>query len=212
MPFDFLFQASTYYQSPKLNTWSLAFVSIILLGVIINSTSAGPNVGPLQHSWLGLTILQLSAIPAFGPRGRLTSYIGSYFFLRNTSGVLQKEIDHRRGEMFRVPFLDHWEVVVTSKKIINELAQAHDNDLSAIDAVADVLQTEFTMGPSIKYDQYHVGVIGSTMTRNLVARFDDVYDEIACSCEDVIRDRIKGDCKVTELHSSRSVTNSTFFL
>lgn len=101
---------------------------------------------------------------------------------------------------------------MTSKKIINELAQAHDDDLSVIDAVADVLQTEFTMGPSIKYDQYHVGVIGSTMTRNLVARFDDVYDEIACSCEDVIRDRTKGDCRVTKLHSSRFVTNNTFFV
>ncbi|KAF8961742.1 cytochrome P450 [Flammula alnicola] len=95
--------------------------------------------------------------------------------------------------MFRVPFLDHWEVVVTGKKFINELAQAHDDDLSVTDAVADVLQTEFTMGASIKYDQYHVGVIGSTMTRNLVARFDDVYDEIACACEDVIHDRTKED-------------------
>ncbi|KNZ74014.1 hypothetical protein J132_08668 [Termitomyces sp. J132] len=88
--------------------------------------------------------------------------------------------------MFRVPFLDHWEVVVTEKKFINELAQAQDKDLSVIDAVADVLQTEFTMGHSIKYDQYHVGVIGSTMTRNLVARFDDVYDKISCACKDTI--------------------------
>jgi hypothetical protein len=101
---------------------------------------------------------------------------------------------------------------VTSKKFINELAQAHDDELSATDAVADVLQTEFTMGPSIKYDQYHVGVIGSTMTRNLIARFDDVYDEIACSCEDVIRDRTKGDCRVIKLHSSGFVTNNTFFV
>ncbi|KAG6887515.1 hypothetical protein C0995_014711 [Termitomyces sp. Mi166 len=135
----------------------------------------------------------LNAIPAFGPRGRLTSYIGSYLFLSNTCGVLEKEIARRQGEIFRVPFLDHWEVVVTGKKLINELAQARDDDLSVIDAVADVLQTEFTMGPSIKYDQYHVSVIGSTMTRNLVARFDDVYHEISCAFEDVIRSKEVGD-------------------
>ncbi|KAG6909195.1 hypothetical protein DXG01_001709 [Tephrocybe rancida] len=138
-------------------------------------------------------IFQLSAIPAFGPTGRLTSYLGSYKFLTNTCGVVNDQIAKHQGEMFRVPFIDHWEVVVTGKKLINELAQAHDDDLSVIDAVADVLQTEFTMGASIKYDQYHVGVIGSTMTRNLVARFDDVYDEIASACEDVIQERAKGE-------------------
>lgn len=90
--------------------------------------------------------------------------------------------------MFRVPFIDHWEVVITGKGFINELAKAHDSELSAQDAVADVLQTEFTMGPSIKYDPYHVGVIGTTMTRNLAARFDDIYDEISAVSEEVIRD------------------------
>lgn len=101
--------------------------------------------------------------------------------------------------MFRVPFLDHWEVVVSGKKYINELAQAPASDLSAIDAVADVLQTEFTMGPTIKYDQYHIGVIGSAMTRNLVARFDDVYDEITSAFEEVIEGMEGEKCAVSNL-------------
>ncbi|KAG6808415.1 hypothetical protein H0H92_004233 [Tricholoma furcatifolium] len=179
MASEFLLHTWNNQLLPELNIIFLFVIGGVALLLFLNSTSSGPD---------------LSAIPAFGPRGRFTSYIGSYFFLRDTSGILQMEIDKRQpGEMFRVPFLDHWEVVVTGKKYINELAQAHDDDLSVIDAVADVLQTEFTMGPSIKYDQYHVGVIGSTMTRNLVARFDDVYDEIACAFEDVISERGKGE-------------------
>ncbi|KAG6856475.1 hypothetical protein H0H87_004054 [Tephrocybe sp. NHM501043] len=137
--------------------------------------------------------MYLSAIPAFGPCGRLTSYIGSYKFLTDACGVIYSEIAKRPGEMFRVPFIDHWEVVVTGKKYINELAQARDDDLSVQDAVADVLQTEFTMGPPIKYDQYHVGVIGLTMTRNLAARFDDVYDEIASASDDFIQGKTTDD-------------------
>lgn len=99
---------------------------------------------------------------------------------------------------------------MSGTKFINELAQAHDDDLSVIDAVADVLQTEFTMGPSIKYDQYHVGVIGSTMTRNLIARFDDVYDEISSACEDVLSDRNKGDCRMVKLPSVECLTDHVF--
>ncbi|KAG6856473.1 hypothetical protein H0H87_004052 [Tephrocybe sp. NHM501043] len=103
------------------------------------------------------------------------------------------EIDKRQGGVFRVPFLDHWEVVITGKKYINEIAQARDDDLSVNDPVAEVLQTEFTMGASIKHDRYHVGVIGSTMTRSLVSRFGDIYDEISSACEDAIQDQGKSD-------------------
>lgn len=85
-----------------------------------------------------------------------------------------------------MPFIDHWEVVVSDRTLINELAQARDDQLSAEDPVADVLQTEFTMGPEVKYDQYHVQVVGRTLTRNLAARFEDVYDEIGCAFEDLV--------------------------
>ncbi|KAJ7250589.1 cytochrome P450 [Mycena rebaudengoi] len=149
----------------------LTLGTIFLCLVLLNHTTAGPD---------------LAHIPAFGPSGRLTSYLGSYLFLKNACDVVQDEVDKHPAGMFRVPFLDHWEVVLSGTQLINELSKASDDDLSVIDAVADVLQTEFTMGPSIKYDQYHVGVIGSTLTRNLVALFDDVYDEIAISCEEVM--------------------------
>ncbi|KAJ7695419.1 cytochrome P450 [Mycena rosella] len=159
------------------NGW-LTLGTILIFLVFLNYTQGGPD---LRH------------IPAFGPQGRLTSYIGSYRFLSNACGVVAEEVNKHPAGMFRVPFLDHWEVVVSGTQLVNELSKASDDDLSVIDAVADVLQTEFTMGESIKYDQYHVGVIGSTLTRNLVAQFDDVYDEIAVSCEDVME--AKGEKK-----------------
>ncbi|KAG6856477.1 hypothetical protein H0H87_004056 [Tephrocybe sp. NHM501043] len=163
-----------YYKPWNLTIWelntnvALVLVGIVLFLIIINNTSSGPD---------------LSAIPAYGPSGRLTSYIGTFKFLKNTCGVLHDEVNKRKGEMFRVPFLDHWEVVITGKQFITELGQAPDDDLLVS---GDIMQTEYTMGPPLFYDQYHVPIIKSTMTRNLVARFDDVYDEIVSACEDFI--------------------------
>ncbi|KAJ3859187.1 cytochrome P450 [Lentinula novae-zelandiae] len=128
----------------------------------------------------------LDHIPAFGPKGRLTSYWGSFHFLSDACNAIQTQIDQYGKQLFRVPFLDHWEVVVSDPKLIKDLAYASNEELSAIDAVADVLQTEFTMGHSIKYDRYHINVIGSTLTRNLVPCFMDIHDELTSAFIDVL--------------------------
>jgi hypothetical protein len=142
------------------NGW-LTLGTVLIFLVFLNYTQSGPDVCIFRTLVARRpefsSLFKLRHIPAFGPQGRLTSYIGSYRFLANACGVVAEEVNKHPGGMFRVPFLDHWEVVVSGTQLVNELSKASDDDLSVIDAVADVLQTEFTMGESIKYDQYHVG-------------------------------------------------------
>lgn len=48
------------------------------------------------------------------------------------------------------------------------------------------LAIEYTLGPAIHHNMYHVAIIRSQLTRNLGALFPDVHDEIIHSFADLI--------------------------
>ena len=45
---------------------------------------------------------------------------------------------------------------------------------------------EYTLGPEIHHNPYHIGIIRSQLTRNLGALFPDVREEIVASFNDII--------------------------
>lgn len=45
---------------------------------------------------------------------------------------------------------------------------------------------EYTLGPEIHHNPYHIGIIRSQLTRNLGALFPDVREEIIASFNDII--------------------------
>lgn len=48
------------------------------------------------------------------------------------------------------------------------------------------MQMDYTMGPELHFDQYHVDVVKSSLTRSLVERFSDVQDEIASAFRELV--------------------------
>lgn len=40
------------------------------------------------------------------------------------------------------------------------------------------MQIKYTMGEALAEDQYHIGTVRSSITRNLAVRFDEIKDEI----------------------------------
>lgn len=46
------------------------------------------------------------------------------------------------------------------------------------------LHTRYTLGTQVDGHHYHIGVVRTTLTRNIGARFPDIYDEIAQSFAD----------------------------
>lgn len=52
--------------------------------------------------------------------------------------------------------------------------------------LTQVVQLDYTIGPEIRLDTYHVGIVRSPLTRNIGIRFGDIRDEIHAACEDLI--------------------------
>ncbi|THH31099.1 hypothetical protein EUX98_g3096 [Antrodiella citrinella] len=100
--------------------------------------------------------------------------------------MLQEGYDKYKGGAFKVPQLFRWEVIVTGPKLIEELRKAGDDELSFDEAVADSLQVDYTLGPAIHHNGYHIPIIRTTLTRNLGALFPDVQDELSAAFNDII--------------------------
>ncbi|KNZ80774.1 Ent-kaurene oxidase [Termitomyces sp. J132] len=94
-----------------------------------------------------------------------------------------------RGAAFKIPGVSNWIVVVSGPRFIDELRKAPDDCVSFRAAAKDAcifLQIMYTMGPEVFYSSYHVEVVRSPLTRNLVARFPDVQDEIQSAFKEYI--------------------------
>ncbi|KAG5350288.1 hypothetical protein C0989_011728 [Termitomyces sp. Mn162] len=70
--------------------------------------------------------------------------------------------------------------------MVDELRKAPDDYINFREAAVEMIQTLYTMGPEVRYDNYHVEVVKSSLTRSLVERFPDVQNEIAAAFEEYI--------------------------
>jgi len=49
-----------------------------------------------------------------------------------------------------------------------------------------LIQSDYTLGPEIRLEPYHVPVVRTSLTRNIAARFAEIEDEITASFGDYI--------------------------
>ncbi|KAF9486888.1 cytochrome P450 [Pleurotus eryngii] len=140
----------------------------------------------LTNLWLDYTTPNLKSIPAVGPSGHLTSFLGVYRYLKNGQAVIQEGVEKYKSAIFRIPMVDKWAVIVSDSKSIDDIRQARDEDLSFYDATNDGLQIEYILGRDVADNHYHIEVVRSALTRSLVARFGDIRDEIVAAFNDNI--------------------------
>ncbi|KAG5637312.1 hypothetical protein H0H81_005005 [Sphagnurus paluster] len=134
-------------------------------------------ISNLYRTWVERR--QLDKIPTVGPSGALSSYLGVYNLVFNGRDMIQKGYNKYRGGMFKIPGISKWTIVVAGPNMVDELRRAPDDLLSSMEAAADLIQMDYTIGPEIRLDPYHVAIVQSSLTRNLVECFPDVQDEIA---------------------------------
>ncbi|KAJ6451927.1 cytochrome P450 [Mycena sanguinolenta] len=128
-----------------------------------------------------------STIPALiGGNGPISSYLAAMHFFRHASDVIQQGYSHHRSGVFRVPALFQWYYVASGPQHTAEMASAPDHLLSASEALEDFLALDYTLGPEINANPYHIPVILGSVTRNLGRCFPEVRDEIVCSFKDVV--------------------------
>ncbi|KAJ7688404.1 cytochrome P450 [Mycena rosella] len=124
----------------------------------------------------------LSSVPAIGPSGTLSSYVGAYRYLRYGKGMIDE--GYEKYSVFRVPLIHRWDVIISGSKLVEELRASKEEELSIREAFNEILQTNMTMGPNILGNPYHISVTRVEMTKNLDARFSEVHDEVVRTFED----------------------------
>ncbi|KAF9255979.1 cytochrome P450 [Marasmius fiardii PR-910] len=129
---------------------------------------------------------KLAAIPTLGPSGFLSSYLSAFRFVYHARDIIQEGYQKHYDSAFKVPLLDHWLVVVCGTKMTDDIRKAADDQLSSAEAFAEMLQTDITMGKSLRADPYQIGVILNALTKNIPARFADVHDEMKTAFSDLI--------------------------
>ncbi|KAF9468819.1 cytochrome P450 [Collybia nuda] len=133
-----------------------------------------------------ITRSKLNHIPTIGPSGILSSYIGAYRMLHHPHDMIQEGYNKYYGTAFKVPTIGKWFVVVSGPQMVDDLRKATDETVSFREALVDVIQTDYTLGPEIHHDPWHVGTVRSPLTRNLGIRFSDIQDEIEVSFADLV--------------------------
>ncbi|KAG2159653.1 cytochrome P450 [Suillus bovinus] len=120
----------------------------------------------------------LHVIPAIGPSGAVSSWLGAVRFIMDAPAMVQEGYQKHKGGMFRVPLFDKWVVVLTGPRLIEELRKVPEDELSFDHAMRDLLQVKYTFGIDAQEYPYHIQVTRNHLSRNLQALFPDVYDEI----------------------------------
>ncbi|KAH9939336.1 cytochrome P450 [Epithele typhae] len=127
----------------------------------------------------------LMSLPTIGPSAPLLSYLGAFRYLRDGETMLREGYQKYYGTVFKIAMLDGWIVVFTGPKLIDELRKSPDEDLSAVEGTAEILQLRHTLGPTFD-DQFHVAVVRDKLTRNLGALYPDVLDEVNTAWEELV--------------------------
>jgi hypothetical protein len=52
--------------------------------------------------------------------------------------------------------------------------------------ILQYLQLDYTLGPEVTTNPYHINVVRSTMTRNVAAQFEDMHSEAVSAFEDLV--------------------------
>lgn len=87
--------------------------------------------------------------------------------------------------------------------MIDDIRQASDDQMSFTEAIGSIvawcssrgfqsmtfqqmLQTDYTLGPQICLEPYHVAVVRTSLTRNIATRFAEIMDEITAAFGDYV--------------------------
>ncbi|KZT64524.1 cytochrome P450 [Daedalea quercina L-15889] len=132
----------------------------------------------------------LAHIPTVGGSSfPILSLIGAIRYLFHAPAVLEEGYAKHRDGFFKHAHIGDgggWHVVVCKPEYIDELRKASDEQLSFQEATNDSLQVDYTLGPSVHSNPYHIPIVRSNLTRALGGLFPELREEIVDSFKTVI--------------------------
>ncbi|KAG6333854.1 hypothetical protein ID866_5229 [Astraeus odoratus] len=122
--------------------------------------------------------MKLDSIPTVGSTSWLGSCWSAIKHLNSTSGIIQEGYDRYKNVPFKIPTLYSWIIVVSGNKLLEEVRNAPDDQLSANEGTNDFLKIAYTIGHKVVQNPYHFSIIKTQLNRNLGVIFPSVDDEI----------------------------------
>ncbi|KAG5350609.1 hypothetical protein C0989_010177 [Termitomyces sp. Mn162] len=151
---------------------------LVTIAVVLSSLYIASS---LHRVWTNRRAL--SKIPTIGDSksGSISSYIGigAYRSPRGAHDLVQEGYNKHRGAAFKISDAgSKWVVVVSGRRMVDDIRKAADDRISARHGNIEVFRLVYIIGPKVCYDAYHVEIIKSSLTRGLVERFEDVKSEV----------------------------------
>ncbi|KAK7678985.1 hypothetical protein QCA50_017928 [Cerrena zonata] len=136
--------------------------------------------------WLRPGKNALPSVPTIGYTAPILSYYSAVQFVIKGREMVQEGYNKYKGGAFKVPELFYWHVVVTGPKLIDDLRKAGSDELSFNEAAAEMLAVDFTLGPSIHKNTYHVAILKNQLTRGINILFPEMKDELQSAFNDLV--------------------------
>ncbi|EKM61840.1 uncharacterized protein PHACADRAFT_112752 [Phanerochaete carnosa HHB-10118-sp] len=111
-----------------------------------------------------------------GPSLPILSFIGLYNFLAHGREIIQQGYQQHKGRAFKVAMVDRWLVVLSGKKLVDELQKMPDDTVSS--ATTEVLEMPNVFASNWHKDPVHVPILRN-LTRSLALVFEDMFDELS---------------------------------
>ncbi|PPQ77970.1 hypothetical protein CVT26_005275 [Gymnopilus dilepis] len=163
----------------------------------------------LASKWMSAATHQLRHIPTIGSSGVILSYFYAFKFILWGHEMIQEGYSKYHGTAFKVPTLSRWLVMVSGPQMIDDIRRATHDQLSFTEAVSEIVHTDYTIGPQIRLDPYHIGIVRTPLTKSLGARFSDIKDEIVAAFRDFVPARENDWLSIPVLSTSMKIVSRT---
>ncbi|GJE87319.1 cytochrome P450 [Phanerochaete sordida] len=137
-------------------------------------------------------------IPAVGSDNVLSSYFTAMKYWMRANDIIHEGYRKHKGSIFKIPQFTGWLFIASGDELVEELRNADENVLSSAAALVDLLQTDYTIGRSVRENLYHIHVLRTTLNKNLASILPDAIDEIAAAFKDELDAKL-GDGEWTPL-------------
>ncbi|KDR84440.1 hypothetical protein GALMADRAFT_713260 [Galerina marginata CBS 339.88] len=160
---------------PSLDLSTTAMITLYLLTGIV--TALCYNL--LRRS-------KLDHIPTIGYSSPILSYISALRFFRHGRAIIEEGYRLYPNQVWKLATLEEWFIVANGTSRVEDISKAPDYQLDNSLSFAAYLQLDYTLGPEVTSNPYHVNVVRAAMTRNIMAQFDEMHDEMLQAFADVL--------------------------
>ncbi|KAI0045053.1 cytochrome P450 [Auriscalpium vulgare] len=125
-------------------------------------------------------------IPSVGFAAPFLTYLTALRFKRGSHQLIQEGYDKYKPGLFKIPLWNHWLVMATSPRLIEDIQKATDDVLSQSDAFHYFFQTKYSVGEDLLDNNYHTRVIQGQLTRHIAATLDELREEVVMAIDRAI--------------------------